>query len=59
MLRSSRCQASVRVDVEASLVVKKTPSTLYRYDAFNTTTRSPKAIGLGSQVILTGAAPAN
>jgi hypothetical protein len=52
-------QASVGVDEEASLVVVNTPSTLYRYDAFNTSSSSPESIGLSYQVVLTGAAPAN
>jgi hypothetical protein len=52
-------EASVGADEEASLVVVNTPSTLYQYDAFNTTTSSPESIGLNYQVVLAGASPTN
>jgi hypothetical protein len=52
-------QATVASNEEASLVVANTPNTLYQYDAFQTGSSSPEAIGLNYQIQITGAVPAN
>ena len=56
-LVNGAANTAVANNEEVSLVVANTPNNLYLYNAFESTTSSPDAIGLQYEVELTGAAP--